>query len=390
MTYAINPDIHHLTAPPVALVQEWISQYHGTAPMIDLSQAVPGYPPHDDMMTALAEEAARGDVLGYGAIEGEPELRAAYATHLSEVYRASVAPDQVLISSGCNQAFIITAMVLAQAGDNVLLPEPSYFNHSSSLAMLGVEAIGIKGDPQQAFLPDVTAFRDAITPSTRAIALVSPNNPTGLRYPDDLLFDLLALCRQHGLALILDETYRDFLDLDISRPHGLGDDPAWLDTVIQLYSFSKAYCVPGYRLGAVTASAQVIAEMAKITDNIQICAPRIGQRALIKAIPALAEWRESNRQEIAARRHIFKDAIAAAKGWSISACGGYFGFVRHPYPSHLSGEVSAELMRQTGVLTIPGGFFGSDYEDHLRFAFANADQAAIADLPERFHRFALS
>ena len=77
MTYAINPDIHHLTAPPVALVQEWISQYHGTAPMIDLSQAVPGYPPHHDLMVALAEEAASGDVLGYGAIEGEPDLRAA-------------------------------------------------------------------------------------------------------------------------------------------------------------------------------------------------------------------------------------------------------------------------------------------------------------------------
>ena len=390
MTYAINPDIQHLTAPPVALVQEWISQYHGTAPIIDLSQAVPGYPPHDDMMTALAEEAQMGDVLGYGAIEGEPELRAAYATHLGAVYSTAVTPDQVLISSGCNQAFIITAMALAQAGDNVLLPEPSYFNHSSSLAMLGVEAIGIKGNPQQAFLPDVAAFRDAITSSTRAIALVSPNNPTGIRYPDDLLFDLLALCRQKGLALIIDETYRDFLDLDIRRPHGLGDDPEWLDTVIQLYSFSKAYCVPGYRLGAVTASAKVIAEMAKITDNIQICAPRIGQKALIKAIPALTQWRESNRQDIAARRQTFIEAIAAATGWSLSACGGYFGFVRHPYPSHNSSMVAAELMRQTGVLTIPGGFFGSDYEDHLRFAFANADQAAIADLPERFHRFALS
>jgi len=111
---------------------------------------------------------------------------------------------------------------------------------------------------------------------------------------------------------------------------------------------------------------------------------------LIKAIPSLAKWRESNRQEIAARRYIFKEAIAAAKGWSISACGGYFGFVQHPYPSHQSREVSAELMRQTGVLTIPGGFFGPDYEDHLRFAFANAEQAAIADLPERFQHFALS
>ena len=78
MTYAINPNINQLTAPPVALVQEWISQYQGAAPMIDMSQAVPGYPPHQDMMTALAEEAKHGDVLGYGAIEGEPELRDAY------------------------------------------------------------------------------------------------------------------------------------------------------------------------------------------------------------------------------------------------------------------------------------------------------------------------
>jgi aspartate/methionine/tyrosine aminotransferase len=390
MTYAINPNINHLTAPPVALVQEWISQYQGAAPMIDMSQAVPGYPPHHDMMTALAEEAKHGDVLGYGAIEGEPELRDAYAAHLGEVYGTSVMADQVLISSGCNQAFIMTAMVLAKAGEHVLLPEPSYFNHSSSLAMLGIEAIGVKGDPARAFLPDVAAFRNAITPSTRAIALVSPNNPTGLRYPDDLLFDLLALCRQHGLALIMDETYRDFIDLDVPRPHGLFDDPAWHDTVIQLYSFSKAYCVPGYRLGAVTAAAPVIAEIAKITDNIQICAPRIGQRALIKAIPSLAQWRQENREEIAARRQIFEQAIAAADGWSISASGGYFGFVRHPFPAYKSSVVAAELMRQTGVLTIPGGFFGADYEDHLRFAFANADQAAIANLPERCHRLTLS
>ncbi|MDG2465826.1 MAG: aminotransferase [Alphaproteobacteria bacterium] len=383
MPYLVNPDIAHLNAPPVAQVQEWIEQYHGNAPMIDLSQAVPGYPPHDDLKAALVSLADDAGVFGYGAIEGEPEFRHVYAEHVSQLYGCAIAADQVLISAGCNQAFIFAAMGLAKAGDAVLLPEPSYFNHSSSLAMLGITAIGVAGDPARQFLPDVASFEQAITPQTRAIALVSPNNPTGTLYPADLLDDLFRLCQRHDLALIIDETYRDFCDLDVSRPHGLFDHPDWADTVIQLYSFSKSYCLPGYRLGAVVAGAGMIAELAKITDNIQICAPRIGQKALSQMLPQLAHWRIENQTEIAARRDAFRAAFAALPEWSITSDGCYFGFVRHPYPDRNSAEVAAALMRQTGVLTIPGGFFGAEYEDHLRFAFANADSAAIASLPDR-------
>lgn len=383
MPYQVNPDIFHLNAPPVAQVQEWIDQYQGNAPMIDLSQAVPGYPPHDDLKAALVRYADDERVFGYGAIEGEPEFRQVYADHVSQLYHNTITADQVLISSGCNQAFIFAMMGLAKAGDAILLPEPSYFNHSSSLAMLGITAIGVAGHPARQFLPDVASFEQAITPQTRGIALVSPNNPTGTRYPDDLLYDLFRLCQRHHLALIIDETYRDFCDPDIQRPHGLFDHTDWMDTVIQLYSFSKAYCLPGYRLGAVVAGADMIAQMAKVTDNIQICAPRIGQQALTEMLPKLTEWRLANQTEITARRLAFRDAFAALPEWSITSDGGYFGFVRHPYPDRNSAEVAAALMRQTGVLTIPGGFFGAEYEDHLRFAFANADIAAIACLPDR-------
>jgi aspartate/methionine/tyrosine aminotransferase len=130
----------------------------------------------------------------------------------------------------------------------------------------------------------------------------------------------------------------------------------------------------------------MIAELAKITDNIQICAPRIGQKALSRMIPQLAQWRLENQTEIASRRDAFRTAFAALPEWSITSDGCYFGFVRHPYPDRNSAEVAAALMRQTGVLTIPGGFFGTEYEDHLRFAFANADSAAIASLPDRLSK----
>lgn len=383
MTYLVSPTIRDLTAPPVAQVQEWIDQYQGNAPMIDLSQAVPGYPPHQDVRVALAEMAAQDDVFSYGAIEGEPQLRQVYAEHVSQLYSTAISADQVLISSGCNQAFIVAMMSIAKAGDNILLPAPSYFNHTSSLTMLGMTAIGIAGDPARRFLPDVSDFEKAITPATRGIAVVSPNNPTGMHYPDDLLNDLYQLCKRHDLALIIDETYRDFCDLDVARPHGLFDHPDVMDTVIQLYSFSKAYCLPGYRLGAVTAHENTIAEMAKITDNIQICAPRLGQLVLSRVIPHLADWRHENRKEIAGRRSAFRAVFEILPDWSISSDGGYFGFVRHPYPDRTSANVAAALMRQTGVLTIPGGFFGTAYDDHLRFAFANADITAISSLPER-------
>lgn len=389
MPYSLNTDIKHLNAPPVAQVQEWIDQYQDNAEIIDLSQAVPGYPPHADLKSALAKLADDDGVFGYGAIEGEPQFRKVYADHISQLYGSNITSDQVLISSGCNQAFIFAMMGLARAGDNILLPEPSYFNHSSSLAMLGITATGVAGNPARHFLPDTASFEEAISPATRGIALVSPNNPTGTLYPEQLLDDIFELCKRHGLALIIDETYRDFCDLDVKRPHGLFDRPDCMDTVIQLYSFSKAYCLPGYRLGAVVASATMVAEMAKITDNIQICAPRLGQQALTQILPQLDEWRLQNQKEIADRRVAFRAAFAALPEWSITSDGGYFGFVRHPYPDQNSSEIAAALMRQTGVLTIPGGFFGTAYEDHLRFAFANADIAAITSLPDRLSSFSI-
>ena len=376
-----NPAISQLTAPPVAIVQNWIDAYDGThGPLIDLSQAVPGYPPHPDLVSALATAASDAASLSYGNIEGEAELRQAYAEEMMRIYGHDVAMDHVLITSGCNQAFIISALSVAGAGDTVLMTEPGYFNHDSTLSMLGNKNASVPVLAEDGFIPSLDAIEKAITPQTKALALVSPNNPTGAIYPPDHLSDILTLCHDRGIWLILDETYRDFIAVDHPRHNLLAHHGR--DRLILLYSFSKAYCIPGHRLGAVCTSADAIKEMAKIMDNIQICAPRVGQQAIAPMIKSLVAWRQENNEKMAARAEAFRQAFDQIDGFEIAAMGAYFSYIRHPYEK-TSLDVAEAMAKRVGVLTIPGDFFGEGQQHYLRFAFANAEIDAIKQLPTR-------
>ncbi len=386
----VNPLIANLASPPVPEVQRWGNAYDGGfGPVIDLSQAVPGYPPHPDLLAWLADSAGSAAFAGYGAIEGEMPLRRAYAHHQANLYASKTGADNVHVTSGCNQAFVTAAMTVAGAGDSVLLTNPCYFNHETTLNMLGIGVRYVSCRTANGFVPDPEAVAEAISGDVRALALVSPNNPTGAIYPPALFAELFDLCRRRGIWLILDETYRDFLPNAEKPPHDLFSRRGWEDTFISLYSFSKSFCIPGHRLGAVTAGPQIVKHVAAIMDNLQICAPRAPQAAVARGLPALTDWREANRREIASRADVLRDVMAAAPGWRLDAIGAYFAFARHPFEGSGSRTVAEALARKAGVLTIPGGFFGEGQEDYLRLAFANADAGGLRRLGERLARFTL-
>ena len=381
-----NTAVTKLNAPPVSVVLNWKASYdQSQGDLIDMSQAVPGYTAHNDMLAALAEAAANPELARYGPVEGDMPLRKSYAQHLSYIYRSPIAPENIQITSGCNQAFVATALAVAGQGDRVLMMRPCYFNHESALGMLGVGIDYVDCDVDHGLLPDCTAIASAITNKTKAVSLVSPNNPTGSIYPPDLLLEIFKLCQVRKLWLILDETYRDFLPLDQAAPHHLFNQDKWENTLIQLYSFSKSYCLPGHRLGAITAGPDLVFQLAKIIDNIQICAPRTVQHALAPMIDKLADWRHENRQRIAARVSVFRHALNKLNGWDLLSSGAYFGFVRHPYSGVDSLEVAQIMARKAGVLVIPGAFFGDGQDAMLRFAFANAGRDVIAKLPDRLN-----
>jgi Aspartate/tyrosine/aromatic aminotransferase len=384
---SFNELVSKLSPPPVPSVFAWARDYNGQrGPLIDLSQAVPGYPPHPDMLTWLGEAASSTAFSGYGPIEGETGLRAAYAEEVTGIYGTRVRPDNIHITSGCNQAFMAAAMAIAGPGDAVALTEPFYFNQETTLAMMGVERKLLPLEPASGFLPDLDRVRDILATGVKALAIVSPNNPTGAVYPPHLLRQFFDACREAGAWLILDETYRDFLPAG-DRPHDLLSIPGWEDNLILLYSFSKSYCIPGHRLGAVTAGPKAVAEIAKVMDNLQICAPRAPQAAVARAIPALRAWRDANRDEILNRAEALKTVMAALPAWKMDSLGAYFAFIRHPFGQMPSAQVAEKLAKQAGVICIPGAYFGEGQQAYLRFAFANADSETISKLTDRLREF---
>jgi aspartate/methionine/tyrosine aminotransferase len=381
----INPLVADVGSPPIPEAQSWTKRYEGTfGPLINLSQAVPGNAPHASLLERMADAAGSAAGSQYGPINGDRDLRQTYAADLSRLYEGRIEPEDTAITAGCNMAFFAAMMLLAHRGEAVLLPTPWYFNHQMTLDMLGIEPRPLACRPENGFVPRVEDAEALIDGKVKAIILVTPNNPTGAVYPAHVIESFAQLCRKHGIYLVVDETYRDFLPQGMNRAHGLFIGDEWRNAVIQLYSFSKSYAIPGHRTGAITADAALIEQIAKILDCIQICPPRTAQAALPWAIGALRDWREDNRAEINGRAQVFMNALAPLPEWSIESVGAYFAYLRHPFPNAKAQQVAEKLATERGVLCLPGSYFGPGQEGHLRVAIANVGADVLQGLTERF------
>ncbi len=385
MNFALSPRIRATGAPPIPAVRGWAARYQGAAgPLLDLTQAVPGYPPHSELLARLASAAGDRAAASYGALAGEAALREALASDMSRAYAAPIGVEDVAITAGGNLAFTLAMMTLAGGGETVLLPAPWYFNHRMTLDALGITCRALPCLPEDGFLPDPDRAAGMME-GVRAIVLVSPNNPTGATYPPDLIARFAKLCHDRGAWLVLDETYRDFIPEAAGAPHGLFAEARWRDHVVHLYSFSKAYCVPGHRIGAIAAGAPFLDELAKAIDTVQICAPRAPQIALAWAVEALRSWRADNRAIMARRAEACRGAMQNLGAWKLDALGGYFAYLRLPEGAPDALNMAETLAVERGLLGLPGPFFGPGQERHLRLAFANAAEDVIAAIPGRLN-----
>jgi aspartate/methionine/tyrosine aminotransferase len=380
----LSPRLRATAAPPIPAARAWAARYDGRAgPALDLTQAVPGYPPPPELLARLGAAAGSAAFAGYGPIAGDDALREALAADVAARYGAPIAPAEVAITAGCNLAFAMVMAALAAEGEAVLLPTPYYFNHHMTLTLQGARPIALPTRPEDGFVPDPALVEAMLVEhGAKAVVLVSPNNPTGAVYPPSVIEAVARICRKHGAALVLDETYRDFL-ADPAPPHLLFQDPDWRDVLVHLYSFSKAYCVPGHRLGAVIAGPAFQAELAKALDTLQICPARPAQSVIAWAIPALAAWREGNRALMASRAGFFRAQVSQLPGWRLDAIGTYFAYLRLPESAPEAMRAAEILAAEQGLMTLPGPFFGPGQERHLRLAFANAGEEVLAQVPAR-------
>ncbi|MCB1364936.1 MAG: aminotransferase [Rhodobacteraceae bacterium] len=373
---------------PISQANGWRegARFAPDRPLINVSQAAPVEPPPTALRQAIAEAILTDDSTHlYGPVLGLPALRTALAGRIARQYCGHVTADQVAITAGCNQAFTAALAALTGEGDEVILPTPWYFNHKMWLDMSGVRAVALPTGEDM--LPDPDAAAALIGPRTRAIALVTPNNPAGVEYPADLLRAFLDLARTHGLRLLVDETYRDFHSRP-GAPHDLFTDEGWDETLMHLYSFSKAYRLTGHRVGALVAAPGLLGEAEKFLDTVTICPSQIGQRAALWGIGNLDRWLAGQRDEILARRAAISGGFAplAERGWRLRGLGAYFAYVEHPFEMD-SDTLAQRLVAEAAILLLPASMFVPETDPtgrrRLRIAFANLDRAGIATLFQR-------
>lgn len=390
MNQPINPAFAATFPPPVMEARRWITGkvFPEDRPLMNLSQAAPVDPPPQALMQAMAEAILTDpSVHLYGPVLGLGALREELASQWSAGYGGAVRPAQVAITAGCNQAFTSVLATLAGAGDEVIVPLPFYFNHQMWLDMAGVRGVYLPTGAD--LLPDPEQAAQLITARTRAIVLVSPNNPAGVEYPTALMRAFYDLAKAHDLALIVDETYRDFHSA-AGAPHDLFTDPDWDGTLVHLYSFSKAYRLTGHRVGAIMASEARLAEVEKFLDTVAICPPQVGQIGALWGMQNLGDWLAGERLEILARRDAIRAGFQRLPQWDLLGSGAYFAYVRHPF-AEASDAVAKRLVDDAHLLVLPGTMFGplkaqggsGQAEATLRIAFANADAAGLDEMVTR-------
>ncbi|MES2333976.1 MAG: aminotransferase [Pseudomonadota bacterium] len=390
MTLPLNPAFAATEPPPVMEARRWIEgvSFPADRPLINVSQAAPVDSPPLGLRQALAEAALNDpNAHLYGPVLGLPALREEIAALWSATYGGSIAPHQVAITQGCNQAFCTVMATLAGPGDEVILTTPWYFNHKMWLDMASVTTVPLETDAT--LIPSAEMAAALISDRTRAIVLVSPNNPGGVEYPAETLAAFRDLCRARGLALIVDETYRDF-DSRSGAPHDLFRDPDWAGTLIQLYSFSKAYRLTGHRVGAVVASPERLAEVEKFLDTVAICPSQLGQIGALWGMRNLGQWLAGERDEILSRRAAMVAGFTRLPGWRLLGCGAYFAYVEHPY-AMASDALCKRLVTGASLLMLPGTMFQPEGSAagrrQIRIAFANVDATGIAEVIRRLAAF---
>jgi hypothetical protein len=389
LKFRVNTDIQDVIFPPIMDIKKLAvgeTSKDGLS-YIDFSQAIPDYAPAVEMVEYLKGRIPEDSASLYTPDEGLLSVRQAVCRRYDRVYKAAMTPGNVCMTNGASQAFWLAMVTLCNHGDEVIMQNPTYFDYDMALQMQGIKRVYSPFDADRGGMPDAGVIEKLITSRTRAIILVSPCNPTGLVIPPDVIESLYRLAEAHRIALVIDETYADFISGG-SMPHELFMKKSWGDHLVHIMSFGKSYAVTGYRAGLLAASEEFIGQALKCQDTMAICQSTPTQIALEYALDHLDPWVAEKRRMMEGRHDCFRQLFEKeVNGFRLVTSGAFFAFLKHPCPGISAWDVSRRLIGEAGLITLPGEIFGPGLSDYLRVAFGNIDESDLIEAVNRFNYF---
>lgn len=314
---------------------------------------------------AMPAEASRGAMAaieagrnGYTPTQGIAPLREKL---LAEV-EAELGPADrgMCITSGASGGLVLALMALLDPGDEVIIFEPAFVMYRPLIEFFGGRCVAIDTSPS--FTIDVDRVAAAITPSTRAILVNSPSNPTGYVVPGDICRDLAELAESRGVRLISDELYRSYCyDEPFVTPARFSDQ------VLVIDGFSKSHAMTGWRVGFIHGPKQLVDACATLQQYTFVCSPQVGQWA---ALAALESDMSAPLDACLRKRNRLMEGLAGA--YRFIRPGG--AFYLYPEAPGGSGQAFAErAVREEKLIVVPGSVFGKR-DTHIRMAYTVSDE----------------
>ncbi|PON58907.1 L-threonine-O-3-phosphate decarboxylase [Trema orientale] len=354
--------------PIMVKIQELV---RGSKDVMSLAQGIVYWQPPKEALNKVKELVWEPLISKYGADEGIPELRAALLKKLRQENKLH--KSSVMVTSGANQAFVNLVLTLCDAGDSVVMFAPYYFNAYMSFQMTGVTDILVGPCDPKTLHPDADWLERTLLesrPVPKLVTVVNPGNPTGTYIPEPLLKRIADLCRKAGSWLVVDNTYEYFMYDDLKHSCVEGDH------IVNIFSFSKAYGMMGWRVGYIaypTAVEGFSAQLLKVQDNIPICAAIISQYLALYSLEMGPEWVTERVKALVKNREILLEALSplgeeAVKGGE----GAIYLWAKLPDNFVNDEDVVRWLAHRHGVVAIPGSACGCS--GTLRISFGGLEE----------------
>jgi aspartate/methionine/tyrosine aminotransferase len=327
---------------------------------LNIGDPIPfGFEPPPAAVEALLK-AIRDGLDGYVPSPGIPEAREAVAREWNRI-GFPAHPDRVLVTAGTSEGIELTLTALVDPGDAVLVPSPTYPLYTAVLAKIGAVASYYRTDPRNGWLPDLEHLESLITPRTRALVVIDPNNPTGAVYPEPVRRALIGVAERHGLVILADEVYGDLAyDGPVAPLGSYAPDAA----IISFSSMSKAYLAPGWRAGWLVAGRSprlddLLAAVKKLADG-RLCSNGPAQYAIAPALLGDRSYQVGLRAALRERAEVTTRAFNAIPGMScVAPRGAFYAMPKVDLPAGDTDEhYILSLLRATGVLCVYGSGFG--------------------------------
>ncbi|MFA6435758.1 MAG: pyridoxal phosphate-dependent aminotransferase [Candidatus Gracilibacteria bacterium] len=343
--------------------------------VISFGWGVPVTQTHPEIRKAVVEALKTDPLIDrYSPVPGLPELRQKIADFWPKKYGFSISMQQVLITVGAMEGIMALIQVLADPGDEIAVMDPGFASHIEEMEVTGVMPRYVSLDESIGWGLHEETLRKAITPKTKALILINPNNPTGHIYTQKDLELIAQVVKENNLWLVLDEPYEAMVFDGAKLFHPLNIESIRENTIV-IQSFSKKYSMTGWRVGYVVAQEEVIRQLMKVHDNTVVSAPRISQIAALRALDLPDSELAGELSDLHKRRDqmcSWFDRMPDLFSY-VKPRGAYYIFPK--IVANIDDQTLADrLLDEKQVVTTPGHAFGPTGKGHLRFCFSGEEK----------------